>query len=108
MAETIFIGDESGEALALSLENLASELRALAKGGKPPGLQLSEAPVLDQWRVGHRSVPALFGQTEGHPILLGPNICTSELFAVDAHGQWARTLSRYYRLGRALAVSLPN
>jgi len=48
-----------------------------------------------------RMRPALAGATTGHPLLGDcPIIRTSELFAIDADRGWARTYSRFYRLGR--------
>jgi hypothetical protein len=43
-------------------------------------------------------VPALAGFAIGHPILGTQQITTSQLFAIDPNGRWARTFSRYYVL----------
>jgi hypothetical protein len=58
--------------------------------------------MLDQWMIAQRLVPCLAGRSSGHPILMGKGrpIATSDLWLISEDGQWARTLSRWYRLGR--------
>ena len=46
------------------------------------------------------SRPCLLGDIQGHPLLRGPRIETSELWAFAPELGWARTMSRFYRLGR--------
>lgn len=81
------------------LEALAADLRRLAAGRVPSAGELAEAPVLRGWGVLSRSSTALIGTVEGHPRIVDhrPAI-TSELFAIDGDGRWARTLNRFYRL----------
>jgi hypothetical protein len=43
---------------------------------------------------------ALVGRVEGHPVLGSRWIRTSQLHHFDELRSFARTLSRYYRLGR--------
>ncbi len=40
----------------------------------------------------------------GHPILPDTDIITSQLFGLDATAGWARTLSRWYRLGQPISA----
>lgn len=86
------------EILAAQTRALAIELERLVNGRAPT---LDEAPRLDHWRLAHRSVPMLMGRVHGHPILGNHRqIHTSQLYAMDPEAGWARTPSRYYRLGK--------
>jgi hypothetical protein len=87
--------------------DLASRLRALADDcerltfGQPvPSTVLAKAPLLKGW------VPALtpeglqlIGYAVGHPIHGNRMVMTTSLWWVDPEGGWARTLSRFYRIG---------
>lgn len=67
----------------------------------PPSSDLELAPQIDFWRpvLVASTVPCLFGFVTGHPRLgIGPTR-TSWLIGIDANAGWARTLSRFYRLG---------
>jgi hypothetical protein len=90
--------------------DLSRRLRALADDcdrlelGRPvsPTL-LQRAPLLEDW------VPAvtpqgvqLIGQVTGHPLLGDRAIATSSVWFADPDGAWARSLSRFYRLGPPL------
>ncbi len=85
--------------IAVHARRLADALDRLAVDGGPTPTDLVDAPVIDGWRPAHRFAPALFGQVTGHLLLPSskPKV-TSELFALDPDGRWARTWSRYYRL----------
>jgi hypothetical protein len=63
--------------------------------------RLHNAPILDSY------VPVLtplglhlVGQVTQHPLLGSRKIVTSQVWFADPEGHWARTLSRFYRLGR--------
>jgi len=62
------------------------------------------APILDEWRYAVRPVPCLVGLSTGHPRLPGErrSIMTSELFLISEELGWARSYSRWYRLGQKL------
>lgn len=64
------------------------------------------APVLDEYRFAFRPVPCLQGLSTGHPRLPGERrpIVTSEIFLISEQLGWARSLSRFYRLGRPFNV----
>lgn len=66
-----------------------------------------EAPMLDRWAFGNRPATCLVGHATGHPLLPGTGrlVTTSDLCLISADGAWARTLSRWYRLGDPYAVS---
>ena len=65
------------------------------------------APILDEWRFAFRPVPCLEGLSTGHPQLPGERrpIVTSEIFLISEELGWARSLSRFYRLGRPFNIS---
>lgn len=57
----------------------------------------------DEWSagVGGDGCARLFGRVTGHPLLRkGARIYTSPYLQVDPAAGWARTWSRFYRLGR--------
>ncbi|RWR32603.1 ATP-dependent Lon protease [Sinirhodobacter populi] len=78
---------------------------ALAEAG-PSASDLADAPQLDHWMAMREFTGriVLFGDVTGHPLLHDTGIVTSQLFGIDAKTGWARTLSRWYRLGRQLTL----
>lgn len=60
-----------------------------------------EAPILEQWALTCRPAPCLTGLSTGHPRLVGADrsIITSDLQLLSSDQTWARTTSRWYRLG---------
>ena len=93
----------------LSDEVVAAGLRELAKlqgGYTPSKSELDQAPVLTSWLVEDMSngLRRLGGVVTGHPTIR-PGWCwTSVLLFVAADGSWARTISRYYRLGEPFSA----
>ncbi len=94
--------DAAFRSLLGRLSSLAADMEAIGRGASPEDLLNGEPPLLDQWLVGHRLVPCLVGLSSGHPLLPGVNrtIGTSDLWLISQDSNWARTLSRWYRLGR--------
>lgn len=84
------------------LRALLRDLEQIAAGYQP-GAELSDAPFLDDYTPSFRWEPCLIGIVQGHPIVRGPAIQTSGLWAYAPDLGWARTLSRFYRLGQPLA-----
>ena len=84
------------------LSALLADMAALRSGASPEDLSDGEPPVLDRWVLGQRPIPCLVGLSSGHPRLLGTGrpIATSDLWLMSAGNSWARSLSRWYRLGR--------
>ncbi|MDZ4312091.1 MAG: DUF6634 family protein [Cypionkella sp.] len=77
---------------------------ATAEAG-PTEADLAAAPTLDNWRpfVSKRGGVILWGMVSGHPRLsIGP-MTTSQLLWICRDEQWARTASRWYRLGQPFA-----
>ena len=99
-----FLG-ESPEALAAKATSLAQDLAELIRTGQPSPEALATAPMLDLWLHTKRTTSALAGRVDEHP-LLGHRrlIRTSDVFAIDPEMGWARTWSRFYRLGRNAAA----
>ncbi len=98
---------ESLAAMADRLSALAADLRAISGGRLPEELVQGSVPTLNQWSPTVRPSVCLEGLVGGHPVLVGHDraIRTSELWHFDEEAGWARTYSRWYRLGqRAPAV----
>jgi hypothetical protein len=92
-------------AMAAKLRALAADLEAAAAGHRPNGEILKRAPVLDCWSLAARNEPCLVGWQSGHPLLTGDGaVATSGLYFLDRETGIARTLSRWYRLGREQGV----
>lgn len=75
-------------------------LRAAMAGPKPD--ELAAAPVISCWvalRYPVFSGSALIGNIESHPNSLKPPSQTSRLCGINLEKSWARTFSRWYRLG---------
>ena len=80
-------------------------LRAIAAAEAGPSeADLAQAPVLSDWKAaispgGH---VMLWGEVTNHPLLGNASIHTSQLIAINPEAGWARTASRWYRLGRSM------
>jgi hypothetical protein len=101
-------GDEISpgfEKLLRKLESLVADMKALRDGSLPEELAGVEPPILDRWAPAFGNNVFLVGLSTGHPKLIGENrlISTSELMLVSEDQAWARTLSRWYRLGREVS-----
>lgn len=94
---SVFPYDNEPLETAASLRRLADDIERLTMF--MPSSELEGAPVLIDWRPDGRMRPCLTGTTTGHPrIRDGRNAVTSEIFAMDPHLRWVRTMSRYYLL----------
>ncbi len=68
---------------------------------------LSASPCLDVWQpIQIGTVLCLAGAVSGHPLLPDTFITTSPLVALRQDAAWARTISRFYRLGSPLEMAL--
>jgi hypothetical protein len=75
----------------------------------PQQSTLADAPLLRDWMaaIDPNGVLCLAGVISGHPRLRDEKvICTSLLLSLDLEGNWARTLSRWYRLTGQPSVSI--
>jgi hypothetical protein len=84
------------------LSALVADMAAIQRGVSPEHLSNGAAPILDHWVMATRMIPCLAGLSSGHPRLVGSGrpITTSDLWLLSDDRTWARTLSRWYRLGR--------
>jgi hypothetical protein len=82
--------------------DLARDLDLLESGWMPDDRMLLAAPILERWTfIWGGGAVCLEGLSYGHPELPGEGrlICTSPVIAMDVDRVWARTFSRWYRLG---------
>jgi hypothetical protein len=85
------------------LERLVADLKALRSEQRPMEIKgFEEGPIIDFWSMGQFPVTCLVGAASGHPMLPGNGrlIRTSDLWILSEDHSCARTLSRWYRLGR--------
>lgn len=87
---------------AQRLRALADDLDLIADDDFPDDAVLSAAPILDDVAVAPAVLPVLTGAVTGHPLLTGTGriITTSIVEVISPAMGWARTRSRFYRLGR--------
>jgi hypothetical protein len=102
---TIFLGQDPMEIISRARALSDDIEHILAEGGLSQH-HLDAAPILDHWGIVARARPVLAGVTTGHPVLGDHRaIFTSDLFALDADAGWARTASRFYRLGHPVGAA---
>ena len=69
----------------------------------PEPWELRLAPLIEDWImiiVPRDKRPSLSGVVTGHPLIEdGKAVATSELVGINESAGWAKTKSRYYRLG---------
>jgi hypothetical protein len=95
----VYLGDGSPHVLD-GLQRLHSDISRIRAGQAPTNEDLENAPILDRWRLGVRPAPCVLGLVYGHPVHVDRRLIrTSELFAINTVSGWARTWSRFYRLG---------
>jgi hypothetical protein len=83
------------------LRRLANDLERIASGQGPIESELQAAPLLSGYWRASRPVPCLMGRVEGHPSIFAKMATTSDLWAIAPEHRWARTYSRWYRLGQS-------
>jgi hypothetical protein len=95
---------------AQRLRSLADDLESYAHGVRPSDDDLRDAPLIDAYAPLIVPTAALVGLVTDHPLKPGRDrqIATSGLWAIDPSHGWARTLSRYYRLGRPRGAQQPQ
>src|SRR3546814_6062665 len=84
------------------LRALANDLEGIAKGILPAPDVLASAPFLDGYWFAPREYLSMCGSVHDHPLVSDPMVTTSELWVLAPELGWARTYSRFYRLGTAL------
>jgi hypothetical protein len=80
---------------------LVDDMKEIRSGVSPERFA-ADPPILERWMLANRPVPCLAGLSFGHPLLPGEArpVATSDLCLLADDQTWARTLSRWYRLGR--------
>ena len=82
------------------LQTLLDDLVAIGEGDLPDQDRLEDAPLIDNWHLATRQIVCLRGEISGHPRLgYAPHGITSDLWLLAPQRGFARTMSRYYRLG---------
>lgn len=82
--------------LVVSMRSLADDLEVIGDGTVLP----LPTVRLDRWALAKRTVPCLIGTPIGHPrIEDGKPYFSSELYYLDPRAGFARTFSRWYKLG---------
>ena len=82
-------------------EALLADLRNIAARRLPTEIDLETAPLLDFWEM---DTAPVVGVVHGHPLLQGLVIRTTDIQVFAPELGWARTLSRFYRLGRPVGT----
>jgi hypothetical protein len=95
--------------LTKRLRRLADDLDRIATQKAPTAAELAQAPLLVDWGLAVcLSGLSLVGFAAGHPLLGRRKIVTSPLWVLDPDLAWARTLSRFYRLGVPAGGAIPR
>lgn len=103
MMEGFWLGnDAEAEHTLATLLNLVQDLKAIRDGTGPTSAELEHAPLLNGYHLEPYLSFCLGGQVTRHPILGNTHSHTSQLWAINQQGGWARTFSRYYRLGNSI------
>lgn len=85
--------------LAERIHALSRDLTLIQQLRAPSVRDFAAAPLLENWTVGYRLDVALVGTVIGHPAIKDGAVTTSPLYYLDQKAGYARTLSRWYRLG---------
>ena len=86
--------------LPARLRSLADDLEDIRNGEGPCADVLASAPLIVDWHATLSPLGLrLTGFVAGHPLLGNRPATTSQVWAADASGKWARTLTRFYKLG---------
>lgn len=84
------------------LKSLVHDLEEIQAGQLPTEEMLTNAPLITDWKLHQRWSTCLTGSIIEHPLLgnTSHGSITSQLWVIDEKNGFARTLSRYYRLGK--------
>lgn len=82
-----------------TLIDLQGALNRLLQGLGPSDDEYALAPYLENYILCDRLDWCLQGDVTSHPALGSKRVATSSLYALNCRQGWARTYSRWYRLG---------
>jgi hypothetical protein len=83
------------------LRKLLHDLEYVRSERLPNRKQLADAPVINEWGIVGRPEPCLVGKVTGHPKIKNGHLAiTTPLWLIAPTHGYARTLSRYYIIGR--------
>lgn len=84
------------------LKSLVADLERISQGEYPDERELKNSPAITCWKLSAHRATCLEGVLFEHPRLgpIVPNGITSELWLLDLDRNYARTFSRFYRLGQ--------
>ena len=86
--------------LPLRLRRLADDCERLQVHRSVSQQVLQNAPLLENWMPTLTAEGLhLVGRASSHPILGDSSVMATQLWWADPEGMWARSLSRFYRLG---------
>ncbi|MEL6931569.1 MAG: DUF6634 family protein [Pseudomonadota bacterium] len=75
----------------------------------PTERELLDAPMLNPWRLELWSDHfRLYGECEDHPDIDDRHVTTSPLLALNANAGWARSRSRWYKVGPDFQTTEPD
>jgi len=102
---TIKDGKYNREQLELEikmLKYLVDDLERIFQGDYPDERILENSPAITNWKLSKRPAICLEGVLFEHPRLgqIVPHGITSELWLLNLDRNYARTFSRFYRLGQ--------
>ncbi|MCC8961637.1 hypothetical protein H8A95_04700 [Bradyrhizobium sp. Pear76] len=92
--------------MSIDEKRLRDDFKALLRGEPPSPKELANAPLIEDWSPAITGAPngrqmTLVGVVSGHPTLTDERrIETSPVVWIDRHRRWARTMSRFYLLGK--------
>lgn len=103
-------GRELLEAETARLKALVADAERILGGALPEDVAPEKSPFLDRWILGVTPAPCLVGFSTGHPEHVGMalHLTTTPVRLLSDDLSWARTHSRWYRLGQRLDPSRSN
>lgn len=78
---------------------MCDDVDAVLAGLTPSETLLADAPVIQGWSTVPYEAICLSGWVSGHPTIRTGPLVSSQVYMLDLDRRWARTLSRFYRLG---------
>jgi hypothetical protein len=89
------------------VRRLGDDLERIRSGAGPTDAEIAAAPLIEEWyAVLTPTGLRLAGVVSRHPLFGNGTTVISQVWAADAGGRWVRTISRFYRLGRAAAGNI--